>query len=190
MAKIELNPMFDGVHGKLNRIVYKKFRGKTIMGPMPAHSDELSEAQQAHQERFALAAQYGSFALADPETRKPYVAVGKELDQNPMALCIADYFYAPEVIKVDSQNFNGQPGSTIAIETKDDFGVVKVEVCITNADEGDLFEQGMATEVIPGKGVWTYTTTQPIPAGILVGMEVKAFDRPGNEGMQIATKQF
>ncbi len=190
MAKIDLNPMFKGVHGKLDDIVFRKFRGKTIMGPMPEVGGERSDAQIAHQERFTKAAEWGSLVLADPETAPLYEAVAKERDINPIAVCIADYFYAPTVEQLDALNYNGQVGSTIAIQTHDDFGVVKVEMVLSDDDSGALIEKGWAVENIPGKGMWTYTATVHATAGITVAMRATAFDRPGGSGSQSGTKRI
>jgi hypothetical protein len=188
MAKIDLNPMFKGVHGKLDDIVFRKVRGETIMSPMPERSEDYSEAQLEQQERWRKAANYGNLAQATPEMWELYVKAGKELDTNPFSLCIADYLNAPEVVNVDSLNYNGQAGSTIAIETEDDFGVVKVEVVLTKDGDGTLIEQGLAVEIMPGKGIWTYTATQVVPIGTEVTMQVTAFDRPGGSGAQTVSR--
>ena len=191
MAKIVLSSFLKEVHGKMDTVVFRKIRGKYIMGPLPPSRDgmELSAAQAAHQERFLKAAEYGSFALADPASREFYEREAVIRNIPVMAACIADFFNPPSILDLDAEKYNGQPGSAFEIKTRDDYGVVAIAVVLTDDDEGTLIEQGEAVEVYPGTGVWTYTATTAVNAGVTVNFKVTVADRPGNTAVQGGTKR-
>jgi hypothetical protein len=44
-------------------------------------------------------------------------------------------------------------------------------------------------EVYPGTGVWTYTATTAVNAGVTVQFQVTVADRPGNTAVQRGTKR-
>jgi hypothetical protein len=192
MAKIVLSTFLKEVHGKLDNVVFRKIRGKYVMSPMPPGREgfELSQAQSAHQERFLQAAEYGSLALADPAAREFYEQKAVERDLPVMAACIADFFNPPSIVSIDASNYNGQPGGTIEIKTRDDYGVVRTSLVLADDDEGTLIEQGEAVEVAAGKGLWMYTATTAANAGVTVNFQVTLRDRPGGTAVQRGTKRI
>ena len=192
MAKIVLSSFLKEVHGKMDNVIFRKIRGKYVMSAMPAGRDgsELSEAQAAHQQRFLLATEYGSLALADPATREFYEQEAFVRDMPVMAACVADFFNLPNIVSIDASNYNGQPGSTIEIKTRDDYGVVKTSVVLTDDDEGTLIEKGEAVETIAGKGIWKYTATTAANPGITVNFQITVADRPGGTAVQRGTKSI
>jgi hypothetical protein len=127
-------------------------------------------------------------ALADQATYQLYQEVAKAKNTSAFALCVADYLRKPAIEQIDSSAFTGRAGDSIKIVTSDDFGVVDVNVRLIDADEGTIFESGPAIEDQPNTGYWTYTASMAIPAGILIGFEVTAKDRPGGKGFQVGTK--
>jgi hypothetical protein len=66
MAKIKLNPLFDGISGTLGDVVFKKSKnGEIIISSRPQKSNaEPSEAQKAQRQRFTLANSYAKAVLA------------------------------------------------------------------------------------------------------------------------------
>ena len=74
MAKVELNPLFDGLSGSVGGLVFRRFStGKTYVTRRPKKSNtEPSEAQKAHRLRFKEASAYAKAALADPDLRAHY----------------------------------------------------------------------------------------------------------------------
>jgi hypothetical protein len=66
MPKIQLNPLFSGMSGKMGNIIFKTSRnGQTYIASRPKKSNaKPSAAQQAQRERFKLANAYAQAALA------------------------------------------------------------------------------------------------------------------------------
>ncbi len=180
--KVVLHPTVDEFRGGMNRMVFKKVRGKIIASAKPTPSeDDLSPAQLAHQERFKEAAIYARIALGDPNTAEAYELAAKLADKPAFALCVRDFLKPPTIKALDTSAYHGQVGDAIKITTQDDFGVVNVHVKI--GDGSSTLESGDAVEVLPGSGLWKYTATTQIASGIL-DVEVTATDRPGGTGLQ------
>lgn len=192
MAKVVLSTFLKEVHGKMDNVVFRKIRGKHVMGPMPPSREgfELSEAQAAHQERFLQAAEYGGVALGIPATREFYEQEAFIRDIPVMAACVADFFNPPIIVETDATNYNGQPGGTVNIKTRDDFGVVRTSVILTDDDLGTVIEDGEAVEVVAGKGLWMYTATTTVNAGVTVQFQITATDRPGGTAVERGTKRI
>lgn len=179
MAKVELNPIFDAVHGKIGDLVLKQYGGDTLMTRLADPTTRApSAAQLAHQERFRQAAAYGKQVLADPALRAEYLARAQALNLPLFALTVADFFNKPVVTGMDLSAYHGQVGETIRVYTRDEGQVVKVHVTVAN--EGTTLEQGEATETAPGSGEWEYTTTTA--TGLPVTVTATATDRAGNVG--------
>ena len=93
MAKVELNPLFDGLSGSFGDLVFRRSStGKTYISQRPAKSTkEPSEAQKAHRERFGQASTYAKAALADPDMRLHYEKLAAHEGKTAYTLAIADY---------------------------------------------------------------------------------------------------
>ena len=186
--KFKLNPAFTHASGALGEMVFRQVRGKVVVSRKGTMSAEPTAGQTAHRARFKQAAAYGKSVMADEGVRALYEEVAKAKDVPVFALTIADFFNVPSIVEVDASNYNGQAGGTIKVITADDFGVVNLNVVITDADEGNVIETGQAVESPVGTGYWLYTATSTAPAGILAGIQVTATDRPGGTAVQRGTK--
>jgi hypothetical protein len=80
-------------------------------------------------------------------------------------LAVTDYLTPPEIRKVTTVAYHGQPGDSISIRAFDDFQLASVKVTIRNA-AGVLLEQGGAV-ALPDSPDWIYTamTLNPQLAG-------------------------
>jgi hypothetical protein len=190
MAKVELNMLINGIRGKVDKAVLRKYKGRTIMGRLPESDGELSAAQIAHNKRFQEAVDFGKFILSDDTVRPLYEQAAEQRGMPIMAVCVADFFNAPGVTTLETMNYKGKVGDPILIVASDDFGVVKVNVQISDDDTGVLIEEGAATETPSGSGHWTYIATQPVAAGMMVQFQAAAFDRPGGMGTQRCAKRI
>lgn len=187
MAKTRLNPILEQVRGQVGDLVFKRYQGETILSRKPdMEGVEPTEAQLAHRERFRQAALYGKMVLADPTTKTIYEQEAKDRGQPVFSLTLADFFNAPTVDQVDMSGYSGKVGDEIAVRASDDFQVMQVAVAVANAN-GQVIENGAATETPPNSGRWVFTATQAVPTGTAVRVTVTATDRPGHTGAKEAT---
>jgi hypothetical protein len=181
MANVKLNPVVERMRGRIGDLVFKRVRGKSYVARTPERSGRgFNAAQQAHQERFRLAVQYGKAALAVPQTRVLYETIAKHRQQPVFSLTIQDYFIPPSVDDIDLSTYDRTAGSTIGIRASDVVEVVGVNVTISDPT-GATLEQGAASVSTTEPGRWVYTATTSIPSGIQVRVEATATDRPGNK---------
>jgi hypothetical protein len=184
MAKIKLNPLFGEVRGKLGRIVIKQSKnGRTFISQLPEKTNHRpSQAQVAQRQAFAKASDYASSVLADETARAFYEDLAQRRKTTVRALCIGDYLNAPTIANLDFSEYKGNVGDCIRIITRDDVGVVDVNVRLTRAD-GTLIESGKALEERTGSGFWKYVATVPVPLGTTISILANAFDRPGQRAV-------
>src|SRR5215216_1017607 len=128
MAKVELNMLVNAIRGTVDKAVLRKYKGQTIMSRRPVYEHEPTPAQVAQQKRFRNAADFGNYVMADEAVRPLYEQAADEREIPIFAVCIADYFHAPQVTSIDPIDYNGQVGSRVQIVASDDFGVARVHV--------------------------------------------------------------
>ncbi|OQP62650.1 hypothetical protein A3860_26940 [Niastella vici] len=183
MAKINENPLVRGARGNFGKqYVYRKRGNDTFLTRMPVKTDAPpSEKQEVQRDLFAAASQYATGAMNDPALKKAY---GKKAPPGKTAYNMAfrDFLRAPKVRVIDTENYDGKPGSTIVVTARDDFRVVSVTVSIYSAD-GQLLEKGEAVLNPLYREKWSYTAT--LSNTLLTGSKIKvvARDLPGNPGM-------
>ena len=97
MAKIKLNPMFNGFSGKIGGLVFRQTAdGRTFVSRAPAKSNKApSPAQLAQRRRLKEAAAYASEILADPEGIAYYQQRAVRSKQTPRSLAVSDYMTLP-----------------------------------------------------------------------------------------------
>jgi hypothetical protein len=123
------------------------------------------EAQLNHQARFREAAAYAKRALADQNLRYEYEIVAEQMNKPAPSLCVRDFLKPPTIQEIDLSDYNREAGSTIKLIASDDFGVVSVNVVITDQASGTVIENGPAVESIEGTNQWIYTVTRALPSG-------------------------
>ncbi len=189
MAKITFASFVERVNGQMGNVTFRKYKDRTLIcrtGDRTGY--ELTESQAAHNERFRKAINFGKLVMADDSVRVLYEEAAERRELPLFAVCIADYFNAPTIDSVDLSGYKGAMGETIKIIASDDFGVVRVDVILSDNATGAQFESGQAVETPVGSGQWIYTATQQAPVGITVNVQVTAFDRPGGATVQHGIK--
>jgi len=182
MAKVKLNPILEGLSGKVGDLVFRQVNDKIVILQTPDFSGvEPTAAQLAHQARFRQAALYGKLVMADPETKALYEAAAKAKGKPVFSLTVADFFNAPSVDEIDLSAYSGNAGDEIVILASDDFDVASVQVALTDGD-GNPIENGPATETPENSGRWVYTATADVETATTVRIAVTAEDRPGGTG--------
>src|SRR5689334_21879866 len=121
MAKIELNPAFAGISGKIGNFVFKKSKkGFVYIARLPEKSkDKPSEAQLAQRKAFTRAVHYAQSVRADVTMWAFYEALAEGKDTTARALCMQDYLNAPTMDELDFSRYHGQVGDSISITTYD-----------------------------------------------------------------------
>jgi hypothetical protein len=92
MPKIDNNPLMKGARGMLGGVVvYRQFRGKTIMSNRPRKAKVLTPHQQATKSRFLLAVEYAKKQIADPVLKAKYQPSPGSKFTSAYISAIADY---------------------------------------------------------------------------------------------------
>lgn len=183
MPVIKNNSLIKGASGAYQgEFVYKQRGGKTFIAGMPTVKKKKGKQkiQREVEWRFYSASAYATAVMNEPGLKAFYAkkASGGNTAYN---IAFRDYYRKPEVIEIDTINYNGVPGSQIAVKAVDDCKVTGVVVQIISAD-GVLIESGNATFVARNNARWIYTASQDNPE--LAGCRVTAVakDIPENEG--------
>ena len=191
MAKVDLNPIFDTVRGKVGDLVLKRYGDGVVMARAGESSQPKSAAQLAHQERFRAATEYGKGALMNPARRALYAAAARQRGLPVFATMVADFFNSPSILMVDATEYTGQAGSRVTVLADDDFAVARVQVVIATAPASgtpQIVEQGAAVETPVDSGRYYYTATQAAPANTPLRITVSVTDLPGNGTSQAVDK--
>ena len=188
MTRLKVNPIIEGMSGKMGELVFKRYGDEVIIARAPDMSQRtFSPGQLAAQERFRKAAQYGKLALAEPASRAAYEAAAQAAGTPVFALTVADFFKAPSVDELNVSGYTGKAGESIVVLAHDDFEVVAVTVNIKDAG-GQATESGAAIQTPPESGRWVYTTKQAVASLTGVVITATASDRPGNMGTKTEKK--
>ena len=186
MANVKLNPILEEIRGQVGDLVFKRFNDRTIIS-RKANLEGVppTPAQVAHQQRFRQAALYGRVVLADPDTKAVYEDAARAEKKPVFSLMVADFLTAPSIDEVDLSSYSGATGDPITVTAVDDFGVVGVQVSLSDGDGNEL-ERGDALQGLDGR--WVYTATTTVATGTTVRIDVTASDRPGGVGEATAEK--
>ena len=66
MAKLTLNSALQGIRGRIDNWVYRKFGDRVIIARRPEFTGPPSPAQVAVRDRFKVAAAYARAVMSDP----------------------------------------------------------------------------------------------------------------------------
>ena len=186
MSISKRNVLTHGLSGMLgNVIVFRQKGTQTIVAvaPIKRKNATPSGAQVKVRDRFRLAADFAKAAIRDPALKRQYADKASP-DQTAYNIALADYFKAPEILSLGSDQYTGKVGDIISSSVSDTLEAKSVQVRIEKAD-GTLIEQGAAM-VRQDKLHWDYTATQANAPVTGSKITVTATDIPGN----IAVKQM
>jgi hypothetical protein len=189
MSTVQMHAPFTHYSGTIGKLVYRKYRGRTVVALKPDADRPLSQAEVAHRQDFAQAAAWAKTALQDEELRPFYEALGKQRDIPARAAAMSDYLKRPTLEALDLAEYTGQVGDPVYFVASDNGGLVEATVVIGDGN-GTIFESGAAVEVDEGTGYWMYTAQSAIPGGTPVTVHVKVSDRPGNSVEMSEEKAF
>src|SRR5215211_7810786 len=132
--KVILQKGLRGLSGGMEDWVYQMRNGKTYLGPKPSCTKEPSQAELNQRERFKEASVYDKTVLADPAAKEFYAPIAKGREITVYALAIGDYLKVPTIEPLELAKYKGRVGDLISITTKDDVGVVELNVELTRTD--------------------------------------------------------
>ena len=178
MAKLEMDPPYRHVRGRIGGLVYRRNGDGTAISKARRDDVPPTGAQLEVQRKFTEAAAYAKASLADPVLGPRYSAAAEVVGQRPFAFALADFLKNPVVEAIDVTDYHGAVGDVIKVRAVDDFEVTRVTVEIRDGANAVL-EQGAAVQV---GGAWHYTATTAIAAGTPVTVAAVATDRPGHFG--------
>jgi hypothetical protein len=180
MAHIELSGAVGKLTGKLDGWLYRQVNGKTVVQTHRGAAREgPSAAQQTQRERFRAAQHYAAEVLAHPLRRLAYQKLARARQRPPNALLVSNFLNPPSIEQIELNGYKGTAGHRIEIVALDAIAVAEVSVRILTA-AGALVEAGSA---VPDHDLWTYCTTQNVPAGTSWRVEITARNRARAEAV-------
>jgi len=99
---VKLNPILDGLHGKLGKRVFERYGEEVVVerAPEPGHA-EATRVQASQREISRLAVLYGKALLADPEIRSLHETAAKAKGMPAFALAEGECLNAPASDQID-----------------------------------------------------------------------------------------
>jgi hypothetical protein len=180
MSDVELNETINGYRGSIGKLVFKKYKGRTIVGRKVKSSKPPTEGQLAHREQFKEASSFARTVKANPALLAFYGPIAKERDVTVRVVAMGDYLKKPTIKPLNLSTYKGQIGDVIEIRATDDLGLAELSVKIVDQD-GTPIESGQALEEGERSGKWMYTATKAVALGSDVFIEVEGCDHAGNE---------
>lgn len=182
MAISKNNLLLTQVSGTIGKqLTVTQRGGKAILGKAKDKKGKrykFTPKQLDVQSKFADAADYASEVKADPDMVAAYMAVAKP-GQNAHNLAIRDFYNAPQIHALRTDEYTGKAGQKIIVRATDDFRVYQVVVRIYSAS-GTLIEEGNA--LLGRNGVdWIYTTVKGNPGYKGGKVSAMAEDLPQNQ---------
>jgi hypothetical protein len=180
MSDVELNETINGYRGSIGKLVFKKYKGRTIVGRKVKSSKPPTEGQLAQRAEFTEAAAFATSVEANPALLAFYEPIAEQRDLTVRAVAMGDYLKKPVIKPLDLDNYKGHIGDLIKIRAIDNNGLADLDVIILDQD-GIPLESGKAIEEGTRSGKWIYTATTQVALGTDIFIEVKGVDHAGNE---------
>src|SRR5688500_15223775 len=108
MAVVLMNDLVEGLSGKVGKIIFRTYRGKTYASSRPRKRRPQSEQQRSNREKFKLATQYAKRMMKDADMKAYYKRIAKQLAlPNAYTAAITDYMRKPQISGVDPKKYTG-----------------------------------------------------------------------------------
>ena len=168
-----------GASGMLgNVVVYRQFRGQTLLCNRPEKPRCITPHQQRMKARFLEAVAFAKRQIADPVTKALYQPDADSKFTSAYAAALADYLKRPVIDDVDVSGYKGKEGDAIIVKASDIANTLTVMVSVRDKN-GVVIEQGEASPAIR-KPVYVFRSSKQKDSikGCTICVNVK--DRPGN----------
>jgi hypothetical protein len=145
MAVIKMNDLVESVSGKVGKLVFRTYYGKTYLSSKPSKPEKQSELQRANRSKFKLATEYAKSMMKNAGKKAYYTRIARKLElPNAYTAAITDYMRKPEIHGVDTGKYTAKAGGSIRINArKKDFSLDAVNVIVTSPDD-KIIELGAA----------------------------------------------
>lgn len=183
MSEVDLNETVNGYRGSIGRLVFKKYKGRTIVGRKGVSNKPPTEGQLAQREQFSEASAFAKSVEANTALRVFYESIAEQRDITLRAVAMGDYLKKPVIKPLDLSAYQGRIGDLIKIRAIDDIGLADLDVKIV-AQDGTPIENGKAVEEGLHSGKWIYTATKPVALGAEIFIELKGVDHAGNKAQR------
>jgi len=180
MSNVELNETISGYRGKIGQLVFKKYKGRTIVCRKGVISRPPTEAQLASRADFREASEFAKTVKANPALLAFYEPIARQREVTVRVVAMGDCLKKPTLKPLDLSHFKGQIGDVMEIKAVDALGLVELNVKIV-AQDGTLIESGQAVEQGARSGKWIYTATAQVAPGTEVFIEVEGCNHAGNK---------
>jgi hypothetical protein len=180
MSDVELNETINGYRGSIGKLVFKKYKGRTIVCRKGVSNKPPTEGQLAQRAEFTEASSFADSVEADPALLAFYEPIADQRELTVRAVAMGDYLKKPTIKPLNLSNYKGRIGDVIKIRATDDIGLADLNVEIV-AQDGTHIESGKAVEQGVRSGKWIYTATAQVNIGTDVFIEAKGVDHAGNE---------
>jgi hypothetical protein len=92
MASAQPNPSFNHFRGRIGNLIFRLYRGRTVVSQAPDYSKRPRNAnQKASSRQFAVAVAYADATLADPVKRAAYARRARRTGLTLRGFIIRDY---------------------------------------------------------------------------------------------------
>src|SRR6266545_6690894 len=125
MSDVELNETVNGYRGSIGRLVFRKYKGRTIVGRKVVSSKPPTEGQLAQREQFSEAAAFARSVKAKPALLAFYEPIAKQRDLTVRSVAMGDYLKKPTIKPLDLSKYQGRIGDPIKIRATDDIGLAE-----------------------------------------------------------------
>jgi hypothetical protein len=180
MSDVELNETINGYRGSIGKLVFKKYKGRTIVCRKGVSNKPPTEGQLAQRAEFTEASSFADSVESDPALLAFYEPIADQRELTVRAVAMGDYLKKPTIKPLNLSNYKGRIGDVIKIRATDDIGLADLNVEIV-AQDGTHIESGKAVEQGVRSGKWIYTATAQVNIGTDVFIEAKGVDHAGNE---------
>jgi len=180
MSDVELNETINGYRGSIGKLVFKKYKGRTIVGRKVKSSKPPTEGQLAQRADFKEASAFARTVKANPALLAFYGPIATQREVTVRVVAMGDYLKKPTIKPLNLDNYKGRIGDVIEIRATDDLGLAELSVKIV-AQDGTPIESGPAIEEGERSGKWLYTATASVALGADIFIEVKGCDHAGNK---------
>lgn len=179
MARIKNNVIMTGASGMLGGVVvYRQFKGQTLMCNRPEKRRVPTPHQQKMKARFLEAVAFAKKQIADPVTKALYQPGPDSRFTSAYAAALADYLKHPVIDTVDASGYEGNEGDAIIVKASDVAQTLTVTLSVVDAN-GVTVDHGTA---IPGirMSVYVFRATKKNTLSKGSTIRITATDRPGN----------
>ena len=153
MTDVDLNETLNGYRGAIGKLVFWRFRDRTVVSRKGMISKPPTEAQKAQRSHFREAVTLGKSAMTDPVLNAFYGPLARQKETSIYALAHQDFLKGPTLEPLDLSGYKGQVGDVIEIRASDNVCVADLNVKIVAQDDTPI-ESGQAVEMGGRSGRW------------------------------------